>query len=133
MEIPTHLTLDDLFKLIEKLPAQVLNKLIKYAIDIQTKRGWLLYDNEEEQSLLAVINDVLPAKRQNYPNLLREKQQNESLTYQEQIELLQFVQVVEKQDLQRTEALIKLAKKRNIPLNTLMQDLGIGIFHALKS
>ena len=51
--------------------------------------------------------------------------QSESRTEAEQQELLALVEIIEQSDAERVEYLAELARLRNVPVRTLMQQLGI--------
>ncbi len=81
--------------------------------------------DEEEQTLLQVIEAQLSAEAQAQLNTLREKNRSGKLTPAEHAQLLNFVKQVERQDVARVEALVALAHKRGITISTLMDILDI--------
>ena len=82
----------------------------------------------EEEELLRVIkeNSQLPPEKQKRFNRLRRKLQNETITEKEREELLAMWQELERRNIVRLEALIKLAQKRKVSVRELMEQLGIG-------
>jgi hypothetical protein len=130
VEIPAKLTVDDLVKAVEQLPAQELTKFIRRVVALQARRGGSLLVDEEEQALLTVVETRLPSELQSRLDTLREEGRRRALTPSEQAELLQFVQQVEQQDLRRAEALIELARKRGISISTLLAELGLAANYA---
>jgi hypothetical protein len=125
VEIPAKLTVTDLLKAVEQLPPEELTKFVRQVVALQAKQGGSLLADEEEQVLLAVVEQHLPPDSQARLDALRAESRQRALTASEQAELLQFVQQVEQQDLQRTEVLIKLAQKRGISVSALLAELGL--------
>lgn len=80
----------------------------------------------EEPALLAIVmeNPLLPNERKRL-STLRNKNRKGTLTSAEHAELLDFVREVESQDLVRIEALIQLARKRDMTVSALMEALGL--------
>lgn len=130
VEIPAKLTVDDLLKAIEQLPPQELARFTRRVIALQARRGGSLLVNEEEQALLAAVEQRLSPELQSQLDTLRAESRKRALTPSEQAALLQFVQQVERQDLQRVEALAELAQKRGISVSALMDELGLGATYA---
>jgi hypothetical protein len=81
--------------------------------------------SQEETALLLKINRGLPAEvHQRYRELI-DKRREERLTQNEHEELLRLTDEVEKRQAERLEALVELARLRDVPLRELMQTLGI--------
>ena len=130
VEIPTRLTVDDLVSAVAKLPPLELLRFMNRVLALQSERGlsWLV--NQEEQALLALIDQSLPAPQQARLDELRTKSQDAPLTPTEQTELLQFIKQIEQFEIKRVEALVKLAQKRNLTLTELMKTLNIEVKYA---
>lgn len=79
-----------------------------------------------ESDLLRAINQGLPSGVQARYNELSEKMHNNAISTSEHDELLALVEQVELKDAERLENLMKLARLRNIPLPTLMEQLNIS-------
>ena len=125
VEIPAKLTVNDLLKAVEQLPPQELSRFVRRVVALQAKQGKALLADEEEQVLLKSLEQRLPSELQARLDLLRAESRQRALTPSEQAELLQFVQQVEQQDLQRTEAIITLAQKRGITVSAFLSELGL--------
>jgi len=125
VEIPAKFTVKDLLKAVEQLPPQELARFVRQVVALQAKQGGALLADEEEQVLLTVVEQRLPPDLQARLDTLRAESRQRALTSFEQAELLQFVQRVEQHDLERTEALIKLAQKRGISVSALLDELGL--------
>jgi hypothetical protein len=126
VQVPAELTVDHLIRAVEQLPSEELTEFARRVIAIQVRRGVPLLMSDEEQALLAVISGRLPTEVQRRLDELREKSREETLTPTEQAELLTFVQQVERRDVVRAEALVRLAKQRGTTVSELMHTLGLG-------
>ena len=81
--------------------------------------------SEQETQLLRQINEGLPAATwQRYHELL-EKRRPQTLSANEQQELIGIFDQIEVADAWRTESLVELSRLRGVPLQELMQQLGI--------
>ncbi len=125
LEIPVTVTIDRLVDAIEQLPPQELADLVRRVIAIQARRGAPLLAEDEEQTLFSVVEQSLPPADQRRLDVLRQKSREGTLSPAEQAELLAFVQRVERQDLARAEALVRLAQKRQTTVSALLRDLGL--------
>lgn len=78
-----------------------------------------------EEELLALINRSLPEDTlKRYKDLL-ERRRSETLTLDEQVELLQITTVFEHFDAIRLQALAALARLRKVTLRQVMDQLGV--------
>lgn len=81
--------------------------------------------SKAETRLLLKINQDLPAITRQRLNELIDKRQAHVITSTELEELIQLTEQAEEFGVKRLKHLIDLAALRNIPLNELMQQLGI--------
>ncbi|GEM_PF-849303 len=130
VEVPIQLTLNDLAFGLKQLPTSELAKLIRQMVLFLTQQQYPLFIDEEEQVLLKVVAQRLPSHLQTRLDALRQKINFEPLTPLEHTELLQLVQQVEQQDLQRVSALVELARKRGTTMPILMEELGLKPVYA---
>lgn len=130
LEIPVAVTIDHLMEAIEQLPPQELADFVRRVIAIQARRGIPLLAEDEERALLAEIGYSLPPADQSRLDALRDKSRQGTLSLVEQAELLAFVQQIERQDLVRAEALVRLAQKRQMTISALLHDLGLESSYA---
>lgn len=79
--------------------------------------------NSKEAALFQVIQRRLPADEQERLQELRNRCEWGELTEAEHYELIQYEDLLEQQRVERLEALMKLAKLRNIDLITLNRQL----------
>jgi hypothetical protein len=80
---------------------------------------------DAEATLLQEINRGLSAESWQRYSMLKEKRRAETLTPEEQAELISFSDRMEELNVQRMERLIQLARLRNTSVNALMDELGI--------
>jgi len=78
-----------------------------------------------EAALLEKINLGFSQEEWQRYHTLIEKRWAETLTEEEQRELIGFTDRLEKANARRMEALVELAGRRGVSLETLMKDLGI--------
>lgn len=81
--------------------------------------------SEPEELLLQQINLGLPEKTWLRYHQLTEKLQDETLQLEEQQELSQIINRLERANVRRIAALIKLAQLRKTTLDSLIYELGI--------
>lgn len=80
---------------------------------------------DTEAALLQEINRGLSAESWQRYSMLKEKRRAETLTPEEQAELISFSDQMEELNVQRMERLIQLARLRNTSVDALMDELGI--------
>jgi phosphoglycolate phosphatase-like HAD superfamily hydrolase len=80
---------------------------------------------QSEAELLQQINHGLREATQHRYNELRTKLQAETITPEEYQELLTLVDIVEQAEADRLQHLIELSQLRQVPLPSLIQQLGI--------
>jgi hypothetical protein len=108
----------------EQLDPTELREFTSHVLNLQAKRSAPSVSHEEGQLLLK-INERLPAETQLRYDQLIAMRDAESLTPDEQRELEQLTKQAEAFDVDRVEALSKLAAIRGISLADLMDDLKI--------
>jgi hypothetical protein len=79
----------------------------------------------EESRLLIAINEGLPELVWRRFHELNASRRAETLTADEQVELIQLNDRIEHLNVQRLEKLIELAKLRNVDVKVLMDQLGL--------
>jgi hypothetical protein len=77
-------------------------------------------NQQQEQVLLHTIQHRLAPEEQSRLRYLRQQNENETITELEHRELLEYSDRIEQQDAERAEALIQLAKLRNVDLQNLV-------------
>ncbi len=80
---------------------------------------------QSESELLEEINRGFPAGHWRRYGELVKKRRAETLTAEEHAEMLAMIQVREQANVHRVECLAELAKRRQVPLRVLMEQMGI--------
>jgi len=75
-----------------------------------------------ETALLQIIQRRLSPEEQHRLSYLRQQNENEEITETEYQELLKYINRIEQQDAERAEALIQLAKLRQVDLKVLINE-----------
>jgi hypothetical protein len=78
-----------------------------------------------ESELLEEINRGFPAEHWERYGELVAKRRAETLTAEEHAEMLSMIRLREEANVHRVECLAELAKRRQVPLRTLMEQMGI--------
>jgi len=124
MTTPTEVR-QRVIELVDQLPTEMLVEAIDFLEFLSFKtnrRGKVAESKPEEKALLQIIQRRLPPEEQTRLDHLRQKNEMGELTEAEQSELLAYVERVECEDAERAEALIQLAKIRNVDLATLIDE-----------
>lgn len=117
----------DLNKLLEGVAQLDLGELEQFAANVNTLVARRKAPNlpKREAELLQQINQGAPLETRQRYNLLNQKLLDETLTPAENRELATLIEQIERSDVERLARLIELAQLRGIPLDTLMEQLGI--------
>ena len=110
--------------LLEQLPGESLVRAVEF---LETLSHEALQKSEatqeaSEAGLLEIIQRRLPPEDQKRLAYLRQRNEAEEITDTEHQELLGYIDRVEQMDVERAEALIKLAKLRQVDLVVLIQE-----------
>lgn len=120
----THTNTDELLRAVLQLPSVEWEQFITRVFTLKAReRAPVLAEREAE--LLGQIYQGLPAATQQCLNELIEKRQAYTITETELQELSALTDQVELFDVARLERLIELAHLRNVPLQQLIQQLGL--------
>jgi hypothetical protein len=112
-------------QLIEQLPGASLPQVVEFLEGLRRNINPaqpILPENLQEQALLSIIQRRLAPEDQARLDYLRQQNESGAITEPEHQELLEYVDRIEQQDAERTEALINLSKLRNVDLKTLMSE-----------
>jgi hypothetical protein len=118
------LTLEDLLAAIEQLGPVDLEKVSQRLLHLQARRRAANL-SEREAELLREIYRAKPPGFQERFDELNAKRRAFALSPEEHEELLRLVDESEAFTVRRTEALAELAQLRQVPLPTLMKQLGL--------
>lgn len=112
-------------ELIDKLPKEMLTEAVTLLESLSLKANQLGDETalgSEEYALLEIIQRYLSLEEQTRLDYLREQNEWEQITEAEHTELLAYEERLEKMNVERVEALIKLAKIRKTDLTTLISE-----------
>jgi len=124
LQVNAQITFDDLLNAVRQLSVPELERFSAFVLRLQAQQKAVSL-SPGESALLLKINTGLGAETQARYDQLIAKRRSETLTTDEYAELLRLTQQAEQIDGQRVEALVELAKLRNVPLKTVMQQLEI--------
>ncbi|MGB5961528.1 MAG: STAS/SEC14 domain-containing protein [Coleofasciculaceae cyanobacterium] len=124
IKVEVQLSSEELLRAVEQLSLPDLEKFVSKIIVLQAQRKAPTLPQAEAELLLK-INQSVPLDIHKHYEELSVKRQTETLTLDEHRELLHLNEQIEKEQAQRIENLVELARLRGISLTTLMEDLGI--------
>ena len=132
---PVQLTVEHLLSAVKQLSTDELGEftqqLAEWQKQTQSETAESIGERQSEISHSSAVDEAillnsrLPASEQQRFDRLRRKRQAETLTTTERTQLQKRWQRVEQINVQRLEALTKLAKQRSTDVKTLMRELGI--------
>jgi hypothetical protein len=111
--------------ILDQLPGESLVKAIKFLESLSHEALQVLESSKpeaDETTLLQIIQRRLSSEEQERLAYLRQQNENGEITDKEHQELLIYVDLIEQQDADRAEALIKLAQFRQIDLKVLIDE-----------
>ena len=117
----------DLDKILDGMAQLDLSELERFSLNVNSLIARRKAPNlpKREAELLQQINRGLPVTVRHRYAILNEKLLAETLTAEEHQEFSALVDQIEQSDAERLKYLIELAQLRNVPLGTLMEQLGI--------
>lgn len=120
-----NIELSDFVRGVSQLETSEIEQLLsKISVILAHRKASSLQDRESE--LLQKIGEGLPNGVQERYGQLQKKLLSEEITSDEHEELLGLLEIVEDGDAKRLQSLIELSQLRNIGLDELMGQLGIG-------
>lgn len=120
-----NLGLQEILDGISELETRDLERFMDQVGRLLARRKASAFSGRETELLLK-INQGLPQTTWDRYRDLSDKQTSETLSEKEYQELLAISDRMEEQDVKRLASLIELARLRSVPLDTLMQQLGIN-------
>ncbi len=121
VQLTADLSMEALLHAIDQLDAKELDTFVTRVLALRARRRGRPLNTEAE--LLPKINQGLPREVQQRDEELIEKRDARTLSPEEYNELLQLTDRAEQADVERLEALIDLARLRQISLDELLRDL----------
>src|SRR3972149_5047226 len=108
------ITREKVIELIDELPAEILPEVVQFVEYLRFKANRSQAAPPSENVLLAVIKRRLPPADQARPDHRRARNELGTISDSERSELLAFVERVEREDAERAEALVELARLRGL-------------------
>jgi len=124
IQIHSEVSLAELLNGVKRLDTTALESFADEVLAIRAQRRAPTL-SQEESELLIKINQGLPIAVRTRFAQLNEKRRADTLSEEEHAELLGLIDQIEAHDVERVKNLGKLAQLRNIPVRTLMKQLGI--------
>ncbi|MGK7929356.1 MAG: hypothetical protein AB4290_29640 [Spirulina sp.] len=116
------------FELLDRLPQEALTEAVDFLENLSRESQRSL-SSASETDLLKIIQRQLPDRDRERLNDLREQNEWGELRDREYKELIDYEDLMEQWTVERLEALMKLAKMRQVDLATLNQELRCVTFH----
>lgn len=118
---------EQVIDLIADLPSDSLQELVRFIEFLRFRGGEEARTPapDAEAPLAAIILRHLPPEDQQRLSALRAWKEERPLTPAEHAELLAYIERVEREDAERAQALLDLARLRKVSLGALMADLGL--------
>lgn len=124
IQVQAQLTADDLLHAVEQLGPPELEQFARRVLALRAHRRAPCLSGDETE-LLVQINRGLPAGMRERYTALAGKRAEQTLSPEEQEELLRLTDRAEELEARRVEALVELARLRGQPLAALLKDPGI--------
>ena len=124
LESKVQIEIKDIIESISQLETAELEDFVNQLTNLLARRK-APHLPEKEAALLLNISQWLPPDIKQRYYILTERRRNFELTESEHKELLELVELVEVQHAARMKHMIDLAKMRQVPLEQLMEELGI--------
>lgn len=124
IQLQAQLSAEDLLRAVGQLEAGELERFVTEVLSLRAQR-WAPALSATETELLQQINQGLPESLMVRYQELIVKRQTETLSSEEHAELLRLTDEVELGEAKRAQALIELARLRQVPLARLLNDLQI--------
>lgn len=124
INIEADISVETLVKAAEQLSPSDLQRFRSQVLAISARRAASSVSQGEAQCLLQISQRLLIPLQQRYDELIA-RRDAETLTAVEHTELLQLSQQAEAIDVQRIEALTKLAQLRGVTLSEVLRQLKI--------
>jgi DNA-binding GntR family transcriptional regulator len=124
IQSPIEVDMDAVLEGVARLEMSELEQFAERVMALRAqRRAGHLPPNEAD--LLQKINQGVPTEVRDRYEVLNEKLHQEIISPEEHQELLEIIDQIELADAERLHYLIELAQLRNMPVDTLMDQLGI--------
>lgn len=128
VQIEAQLSSEELLGAVKQLDGNALEAFVDQVLMLRAERK-APHLSPQESDLLREINTGLPETTWQRHHLLEKKRMEETLTAQEQSELIQLNDRIEEDNARRLGRLAELAQLRQTTLDSVMKSLGIGSRH----
>ena len=125
LHINSAIELEQVLQGVEKLDTPELERFLSQVGILLARRKAPSIPQREAVLLQKINKPLLSVPVQMHYQQLSQKLQTDAITQTEHEDLLNLVDSVEQADAERMQSLFELAQLRNLPLDTLMQQLGI--------
>lgn len=125
LHINSAIELEQVLQGVEKLDTPELERFLSQVGILLARRKAPSIPQREVVLLQKINKPLLSVPVQTRYQQLSQKLQTDNITPTEHEDLLKLVDSVEQADAERMQSLFELAQLRNLPLDTLMQQLGI--------
>ena len=119
-----ELDVDELLQGVARLGSGDLEQFADRVLALRARRRAPSLPGREAE-LLQLINRGVPAELRRRYDELNDKLHEETITAEEQSELLGLIEQIEQADAERLRHLAELAELRQVPLDVLMDQLGL--------
>ncbi|HYT91046.1 MAG TPA: hypothetical protein VEL76_20205 [Gemmataceae bacterium] len=124
LDVKAHLSTEDLLKAVQQLDLPDLERFVSQVVALRADRVAPCL-SQSEADLLQKINRGLPQPLQERYEALAAKRDEETLTPDEQAELIRLSDQMEELAANRVGHLVELARLRKKTLDELLIDLGL--------
>ncbi len=124
LQIKAHLSTDELLEAAAQLNKRELDRFASEVLALRARRRAPALSRSEAELLLKINQAISPEKHKRFRELVN-KRRAESLTAEEQQELLLLGDEMERLEAERLKLLTELATLRGMSLREVMDDLGI--------
>ncbi len=125
IEAHSQQPVNDLLHSVAHLETEELEQFVSKVLFIRAKRMAQSVPVLEAELLEEINQGLSPDRQQRYNDLVI-KRQAETLIPEEHNELLTLINHIEQADVERVQALTRLAQLRRVPVPSLMRSLGIN-------
>lgn len=125
LHINSAIELEQVLQGVAKLDTPELERFLSQVGILLARRKAPSIPQREAVLLQKINKPLLSAPAQTQYQHLSQKLHTDTITPTEHEDLLKLVDSIEQADAERLQALFELAQLRNLPLDTLMQQLGI--------
>lgn len=126
IRVTMELPYDELWQVVEQLNLPDLEKFSRQTSSLLARRRTPVLSQQESTLLQTINQSAISPDEQEVFDALLVKRQAETLTTSEHQELIALTDRLEELNVQRLDALVKLAHLRQVSLMVLMEQLGIG-------